>query len=54
MHVLIVRKNPTDGRYSLCSNIMSFIGIKLDSTDNVIKNQKTPKEVSFTMGFEAP
>src|SRR4030042_1421054 len=45
-NVVIAMKAPTDGRYTLCSNMTSFIGIMLDSTDNVMKNQNIPKDTS--------
>ncbi|MDP3112122.1 MAG: hypothetical protein Q8M71_08480 [Thermodesulfovibrionales bacterium] len=34
---------PITGRYNLCSKITSTMGIMLDSTDKVMKNQKMPK-----------
>ena len=41
---------PILGRYNLCSKITSLIGIMLDSTESVIKNQKIPKEISRKSG----
>jgi len=38
--------NPTMGRYSRCSNNASLMGIILDSTESVMKNQKIPKETT--------
>ena len=36
---------PNTGKYSLCSNNASLIGIMLDSTERVMKNQKMPIEI---------
>jgi hypothetical protein len=50
--VLVTRKIPADGRYTLYSKIISFIGIKLDSTDRVMKNQKMPNAITLRCGKE--
>ena len=44
---------PMLGRYNLCSKITSAIGIMDDSTDNVMKNQKMPKETSREFGVRS-
>lgn len=41
--VVIAINAPIEGRYNLCSNITSMIGITLYSTESVIKNQRMPK-----------
>jgi hypothetical protein len=42
-----IRKKPKPGRYVRCSNMTFWeIGIILDSTDRVKKNQIIPKEIS--------
>ena len=38
-------EKPNAGKYSLCSNIASLMGIMLDSTERVMKNQKMPMEI---------
>ena len=47
MPELRIRKKPKEGRYVLCSKITSAIGIMLDSTDNVRKNQNIPNEMNL-------
>jgi hypothetical protein len=39
------KNTPTDGKYTLYSNIISLMGIKLDSTERVMKNQKMPNAI---------
>ena len=38
--------NPNSGRYNLCSYNASLIGIMLDSTESVIKNQNIAKAIT--------
>jgi hypothetical protein len=45
MHAAMAIKAPTDGRYTLCSKMTSTMGIKLDSTESVMKNQRIPKAI---------
>jgi hypothetical protein len=46
------KNTPTDGRYTLYSKIISLMGIKLDSTERVIKNQKVPNAIIRRCGEE--
>src|SRR3990170_5946223 len=44
-------KAPILGRYTLCSKMRSFMGRNEDSTELVIKNQRTPDEATIPSPF---
>jgi hypothetical protein len=50
--VPVTRKTPADGKYTLYSKIISFMGMKLDSTERVMKNQKIPNAIIRRCGEE--
>ena len=48
--ILMIKNITNEGRYILCSNITSTIGIILDSSDRVIKNHAVPNKITIVRG----